>query len=209
MKKTTLTLFNLTLLTILTFGQSDGELVKKSFDNYKKSILQGQGEEAIKYVNSKTTDYYDKELNLAIYGDSATINDLAIIDKLTVFIARHKIPNHELIKMNGKEFFIYAVNNGMIGKNSVMTTQVGDVTIKDNVAHGQMISNGQKTPLFFEFSKESTEWKVDLTSIFPPTNIALGKMLEQQGLSDNEFIFQTLEALTGRKVTDDIWKPLK
>lgn len=209
MKRTILTLISLILLTVIAFGQNESELVKNSFNNYKKSILEGQGKEAIRYVNSKTIDYYDNELDLAINGDSSTISQLGVMDKLTVFIARHRIPKKDLVDMTGKDFFIYAVDNGMIGKNSVITTQIGDVNVEGNFANGQMISNGQKTPLYFQFSKENNEWKVDLTSIFPPTNMALTKMLSDQGLSDNDFIFQTLESLTGRKVAKDIWRPLK
>jgi hypothetical protein len=144
-----------------------------------------------------------------INGDSSAISQLGVMDKLTVFVAKHRIPKEDLVKMTGSDFFIYAVDNGMIGKNSVITTQIGDVKVEGNFANGQMISNGKKTPLYFHFSKENNEWKVDLTSIFPPTNMALKKMLSDKGLSDNDFIFQTLESLTGRKVAKDIWRPLK
>jgi hypothetical protein len=209
MRKTILTLTSLVFLTCLTFGQSENDLVKKSFNTYKKSILEGQGKESIKYVTSKTIDYYDMELNLAINGDSSTISALGLMDKLTVFIARHRIPRKEILKMTGKDFFIYAVDNGMIGKNSVVTTQIGEVHVEGNFANGQMILNGQKTPLYFQFSKEDNEWKVDLTSLFPQSNMALTKMVSDQGLSDNDFIFQTLENLTGKKVSKNIWRPLK
>ncbi|MCA4899838.1 MAG: hypothetical protein ACK514_06160 [Bacteroidota bacterium] len=209
MKRTILTLLSLILFVVVAFGQNENELVRNSFNNYKKSILEGSGKEAIKYVNIKTIDYYDKELDLAVNGDSSAVSQLGVMDKLTVFIARHRIPKEDLINMTGRDFFIYAVDNGMIGKNSVVTTQIGDVNVKANFANGQMISNGQKTPLYFQFSKEENEWKIDLTSIFPQVNFGLTKMLSEQGLTDNDFIFQTLESLTGRKVTNDIWRSLK
>ena len=209
MKRTILQCIILTCLASVAFAQNEKDAVKKCFDNYKKSILEGQGKEAIKYVDRKTTDYYDKELNLALTGDSSTIDELGLLDKLTVLIARHRIPKKDLLQMTGKTFFIYAVDNGMIGKNSVITIQIGDVNVEGNFANGQMVSNGQKTPLYFQFNKEDNEWKVDLTSIFPQSNMALNQMLLDQGLTHNQFIFQTLESLTGRKVTGDIWKPLK
>ncbi len=198
----------MSLLTVIAFGQDARKLVRGSFNNYKKSILEGQGKEAVKYVNSKTIEYYDKELDLVINGDSSAINSLGVIDKLTVFVARHRVPKKDLLKMTGRDFFIYAVDHGMIGKNTVVTVQIGDVTVEGSFANGQMISNGQKTPLYFQFSQEENEWKVDLTSIFPQTNMALTKMISEQGLSDNDFIFQTLESLTGRKIANDIWMPL-
>ncbi len=209
MKKTFLTLATVALSAFISFGQTESDRVIQCFENYKKAILQGQGSEAIKYVDKTTVDYYGTELNLALSGDSATIDQLSLIDKLTVFIARHKMDPAVLKKMNGRDFFIYAVDKGMIGKNSVATTEVVNVSVDGNSASGQMSANGVKTPLAFNFKKEDNQWRVDLTSIFPQTNLALRKALTQQGMSDNDFIFKTLENLTGRAVTGKIWQPIK
>jgi len=207
--KIALTSIFLTLVIVQGYAQSESELVKKCFDGYKKAILDGRGSDAITFVDSKTVAYYEKELALALTGDSATIANLTIIDKLTVFVTRHKLPREKLFNMTGHDYFIYAVDNGMIGKNSVVATQIGEVIVEGNFARGQIMSNGKAAPLYFQFNKEANAWKVDLTSIFPMTNMALSKMLDDQGMTDVEFIFQTLEALTGKEVGSEIWKPLK
>jgi len=209
MKKIIAVVSGLSFLAVQVWAQTDEELVRKTFNNYKQSILNAQGKEAIRFIDQKTVRYYDKELELSVSGDSATINNLALMDKLTVFIARHQVPKSELLSMTGSQFFIYAVDQGMIGKNSVIAIQIGEVQVKGEVAYGRMVSNGQDTPLFFQFNKESKQWKVNLTSVLPQANASLAEMLSAQGLSDNDFIFQTLESKTGRKVAKDIWKALK
>jgi len=209
MKRLICTLFAIVVLSSFGFAQKEEKRVRKSFESYKNSLLGGQGREAIKYVTSSTLNYYDRELQLIISGDSSTIDKLSVMDKLTVFIARHKIPHDTLTRMTGIDFFIYAIDNGMIGKNSVATAEIGDVQVDGETAKGQMISNGEKIPLYFQFFKESSEWKVDLTSIFPQTNEAFKKMLSQEGVSENDYLFQLLESVSGRKVTHEIWRPIK
>jgi hypothetical protein len=90
-----------------------------------------------------------------------------------------------------------------------MSMEIGEVKVEGNFANGQLVAYGEKSPLYFQFNKEAGIWKLDLTSLFPTSNAGLKKMLTSDGKTDNEFIFQTLEMLTGKKVADDIWKPLK
>ena len=199
----------LILISLTTFAQSDAELVRKTFSNYKKFILEGKGVEAAKWVDNKTISFYDKMLNMSLYADSASVQDLGIIDKLTVLSVRHRVPVEELLPMNGRDFFAYAIDHGMVGKNSVMTIEIGEVKVEGNFANGQMVSNGQKSPLYFQFNKEEGEWKLDITSLFPASNAGLKQMIESEEMTDNEFIFQTLEMLTGKTVSESIWQPLK
>ena len=70
----------------LTYGQkSEEKLVKKSFDNYKTSILNDKGEKAVKYVDSRTIKFYSDILELVKTADSTKVETLSILDKLMVF----------------------------------------------------------------------------------------------------------------------------
>ena len=202
-------LFAIIFLNVAAQQSSDAELVRKTFTHYKKAILEGKGAEAVKWVDSKTISYYDSILNLSIHGDSAAIQDLDIISKLTVLTVRHRIPVEEVLTMTGHEFFIYSIDKGMIGKNSVRTIEIGEVKLEGNFANGQLVAGGQQSPIYFQFNKEEGTWKLDITSLFPVSNEGLTKMIAEDGSTDNEFIFKTLEMLTGKPVTDQVWKPLK
>jgi len=207
----TLLIFALTLLIISCNNQTkDDQIdVKECFEGYKSSILASKGDEAVKWVDKNTLNYYDKMLKLSISGDSATVNNLGILDKLTVLTVRHRIPKEEVLKMDGNSFFIYAINSGMVGKNSVMTIEIGDIEISGDFAKGQILANGQKASLYFQFNKENNKWKIDITSIFSASIVGLKQVIKNNGLTENDFILNGLEGLTGRRPDLSIWRPLK
>ena len=195
---------------LVALGQAnDSKAVKETFSNYKKAILDSDGEEAAKWVDSKTVAYYDQMLKASLDADSADVAVLGVIDKLTIFSVRHRIPRQEIAQLNGRQFLIYSIDRGMVGKNTVGNVEIGDVNVDGNSASGQLISQGRKSPLYFQFNKEEGAWKLDLTSLLPATNTGLRKMIADQGMTENEFIFQALEMMNGKPVTADIWSPMK
>jgi len=198
------------LLTVqMACGQKSEEIqVRKSFDNYKSAILNDKGDEAIKYVDNRTIKYYNDILELTKTADSSKIETLSILDKLMVFTIRHRTSTEDILNFNGKSLLVYAIKNGMVGKNSVANNSIGEVTVENDFAKGQFVSNGQKAPFFFHFYKEDGLWKVDLTSVFPVSTMAFRKMADESGQEQNEFLFSLLGIVTGRRPGAEIWKPI-
>jgi hypothetical protein len=208
MKQTTSAFLILLLSSFYTFGQkSEVKAVRASFDNYKQAILNDRGEEAVQYVDSRTLNYYGEVLEKVKHADSATVNGLALMDKVMVFSVRHRAAKEDILSFDGKGLLVYAIKSGMVGKNSVVNSSIGDVTTEGTFAKGQYVSNGQKAPFNFNFYKEDNAWKVDLTSIFPVTNMAFRKLVEESGQAENDFLFSILESLTGKRPGDEIWIP--
>jgi hypothetical protein len=206
--KKILTLFALTFFTAgyVHAQGNDENLVRKAFENYKSAILNENGEEAFKYINSGTANYYTYIIDLIKTADSTKIDSLSLLDKITVFSVRHRASKEEIIGMDGKSVFVYAIENGMIGKNSVENNKIGGIAINNEFATGQLIVNGQKTPFNFHFYKEMNEWKVDLTSIFPVTEKAFKQVVAASGEKENDYIFNLLDLLTGKKPGSEIWR---
>ena len=195
--------------TLSLFGQSnDVDLVKKAFADYKSAILNDQAEKALSVVDSRTKKYYTQILNDVKSADSAKINSLSIVDKITILGIRSKASKDEILKMKETDAFIFAVNNGMVGKNSVAGNSVGQITIDGKFAKAQLVASGQATDLYFNFYNEDKQWKLDLTALFPLTKQVFKKMIDDSGKSENEFLFNILEVLTGKKITSEIWKPI-
>lgn len=184
------------------------KLVKQSFDKYKAAILTDKGEEAVKYVDSRTVNYYSYILDLVKTADSTKVKGLSITDKLMVFSVRHRTPKEEISKFDGISLLQYAIKSGMVGKSSVANNAIGTVTITGKFAKAPLIANGQKTPLHFHFYKEDNQWKIDLTALFPYSNMVLKNMVNESGKSENEFIFYMLEMITGKEPGAEIWQPL-
>jgi hypothetical protein len=208
MKHAATTLLFLLVSSISAYTQkSEVKAVTASFDNYKQAILNDKGEEAVQYVDSRTINYYGDVLEKVRSADSATVNRLDLLDKVMVFSVRHRATKEDILSFDGKGLLVYAIKSGMVGKNSVVNSSIGDVTVEGTFAKGQYVSNGQKAPFNFDFYKEDNAWKVDLTSIFPTTNIVFRKLVEESGQTENEFLFSILERLTGRRPGDEIWIP--
>ncbi len=204
----TITFIVLIFISIKSYSQSDKELVLESFDNYKNAILTDKGGLAADFVDSRTMTYYTTILEKAKNADSLEIESMGLLDKLTVLTMRHRVPKKDLLSFNGKDLFIYAIDNGMVGKNSVVNAELGDVIASDDFAKAEFLVGGQKTPFFFHFYREDNIWKIDISHIFSLGTTAFKKIIEESGETENDFIINILELLTGKKPTEAIWKPI-
>jgi hypothetical protein len=210
MAKTISILVLLFSLTTFCNGQKKEEkLVREAFDLYKSAILNDKGDEAVKYVDSRTIKYYSDVLELVKNADSTQVTSLSLLDKLMVFSIRHRTAKEDILSFDGKGLLVYAIKSGMVGKNSVVNNAVGEVIIDNDFAKGQFIVNGQKAPFYFHFYKESGQWKIDLTSIFSVSTIAIKKVVDDSGQNENEYLFSLLEMLTGKKPGQEIWEKVE
>ncbi len=197
------------LVSLSAFAQeTDRDSVLQSFERYRDAILTDKGSIAADYVDSRTMKYYSDILEKVKFADSVEINSMGIIDKLTLLSIRHKAAKEELISFNGRALFEYAIKEGMVGKNSVMNTSLGDVFTQGDFAKAELVVNDQKTSFYFHFYREENIWKLDITHLFSVGAMSLNKMIEDSGETENVFILNILEVLTGKKPSKDIWKPL-
>jgi hypothetical protein len=207
MKKISHVLILLLFVTSACFAQKkEQQAVIQAFENYKSSILEDRGEEAVKYVDSRTIEYYGDILELVKTADSTKISSLSLLDKLMVFSVRHRTSKENILSFDGKQLLVYAIKSGMVGKSSVANNSLGDVLVDNDFAKAQFVNNGKATPFYFHFYKEQQQWKMDLTSIFDISNMAFSKVREQSGQAENEYLFTLLEMITGKKVGPEIWQ---
>ena len=209
MKKHFLLLFTFSLITQIFFAQKAEEKeVRKAFEMYRSSILNDKGEEAVNYVDSKTLAYYSTILHSARTADSLSVDSMNVLDKLMVLSIRYRTPKKDLKSFDAQSLLVFAIKEGMVGKNSVQNIEIGDVELQDNIAKGYMISYGEQSPLYFEFNKEGEEWKIDLTSIFPMSIVAFDRMIKESGQQENEYFERILKMITGNNSLNPLWEPL-
>lgn len=189
--------------------KADEQLVKQCFENYKSAILNDRGEEAVEYVDSRTIKYYQDILDKTKSADSLEVSEMNIMDKLMVFTIRHRTSKEDILKFDGKQLLVYAIQEGMVGKNSVANNEIGQVDIDDDFAKGQLVVYGEPAPMYFHFYNEQEQWKVDLTSLFPIATPAFQKMADESGQNENEYLFMLLEMVSGEKPNSDIWKTIE
>jgi hypothetical protein len=193
-----------------TYAQkSEEKQVRKSFDGYKAAILDDKGDEAIRYVDSRTIKYYSDILSLVRTADSSTVETLSIMDKLMVLSVRHRTSREDILRFDGQALLVYAIKSGMVGKNSVANNSIGEVQVEGDFAKGRFLANGQETPMFFHFYKEAGQWKFDLTSLFSVSTMAFQKMADESGQEENDYLVSLLEMVTGRKPGAEVWRPVQ
>lgn len=211
MKNIKSALLLLAMLTTISYAKNDDQkLVQKSFELYKAALQEENGEEAIKYLDKTTIDYYTKMLDLTKNADSVTVENQNILDKLMIISMRHRIPKEEILKFDGRSCLVYSIKSGMIGKGSLANATIGKVQVKKGTsAEGQLLMFGEKVPFKFKFNKEDGTWKIDLTSFFPVSNKQFQKLADESGKSTNDYLFGLLEMLTQKKPDSGIWLPVK
>lgn len=183
--------------------------VRQVFDKYKKAILNDRGSEAVTCVDSSTIQYYSRMLDLARHADSATIENAGLFDKFMVLAIRQRTSREEIMRFDGRGLLQYAIESGMVGKNSVAGNSIGVVEIDRYFARGQLVANGETTDVYFDFNKENGQWKIDITSVFKISERVIRDMYLQSGQSENEYLLSLLEMVSGSKAGPEIWQPVE
>jgi len=195
-------------LTYSGYAQSkDTKSIQKCFENYKTALINKDGNSAVKCVDQNTLNYYSEMLKQGIYADSSTLASMNILDKMMIFTIRHRIPKELVLKMDVYDFFVYAVENGMVGSD-VSGFELKKVSISGYDAKSELQVDGKITPFGFAFHKEEKEWKIDLTSVFTFSLAATENLVESYEMADYEFVFYLLEIITGKKPDASIWQAL-
>ncbi len=197
------------LLPLISSGQvSEEKLVKEVFDNYNSEMRKGNGEEALKYIDEKSVNYYNNINDLIKTGDSSKINSLPIFDKITIFVVRMKISKTEILSMTGSGLFIYIINHNMPNKRLLGNNEINTIVIDKEFATGRLVLGDKKIGQYCEFHKESGQWKINLTHLFDVGNLAYIKLVQDSGSNENKYLLTLLKKITGQKPGAEIWQPI-
>ena len=199
------------LLTLIAFGCSkvdQAPMVKESFQQYKSALLNQDGFTAYFYVDSNTKAYYDEILDKVMTASESETKNMSFGTKMIVTMARHSISNQQLREMNGEELFIYAVENGWIGKESISNLEITVSSIEKNIAETHVVNEEGEAPFGFTFRKEDKTWRIDLTSMFSRTEMVLEEQIKESGVDEDVFIYAMLTQTSGFRPDESIWEPV-
>lgn len=196
------------MLSFSVFSQaSEEESIKKTYDSYNDFLSKANGAEAVKYVDSHTIQYYNAIAELSRDADSLKIESLPLLDKIMVLITRHRVPKEQLLKFDGRELFIYSIENMMVDTKSSPVLKLGTVTIDNDSAKAQLLFKDAEYPLYLNFYKEQGQWKYDLTSSFAIALPALKKYVDE--MNEKLVINMMLNADPQHKPSPYIWRPIR
>lgn len=183
------------------------KLIRRAFLTYKGAILQKQGQSAVALVDRGTLGYYARMKALALEGQEQEVRQLAPMSKIMVLSLRHRVSLNELRSMTPEELFAHGVNQGWVGKNSVLDSDIGRLQVFGNDASAEYVKAGKPTPLKYRFTKEDGKWKIDLTALMPMADQAMSMLIKQEGLDEDTFLVGLIESVSGKKVLPSIWQP--
>lgn len=204
-----LVLFLFSILSTSCAKNKEEKKVRAAFDGYKSAILNDKGEEAVKFLDSRTVQYYENMLDFAKNADKDQVNSLSFFDRMMVLFVRYRVSKEDILSFNGEKLLIYSIESGMVSKSSVVNGSIGKISIADDFAKGQLHDDQGALPLYYHFYKEDGQWKLDLTSSFTVAEAALKQVIKESGMEENEYIFAALEVLTGKKPGKEIWETIQ
>lgn len=206
-------LFSVALVVLIGFiataQKKDIKAIQASFEKYKAAVLNDRGEEAFKYVDSRSLAYYSSLIEVIKNADSTKLEQLPLIDKMTVLMIRHRAPAEDLLTYDGKALFVYAIGEGMVSKNSVATSSLDNIEVVGEFAKAQFVSDGEPSPYYFHYYKEDGKWKLDLTSLLKIGALAMDHLVAQSEMEENDFLLYIIGLVEGTEPSPDIWLPLQ
>lgn len=203
----TIAVGSLLLLPPLVLAASEDANVRKAFDGYKYAVLNELGEDASQLVTQSTIDYFGEMQQLALHGSGTDVRAQSIVNQMQILTFRHRMHAEQLKLMSPRKVFVYAVDQGWVGKNGVVTLDSGPVSVSGDIATIDIFKNGIPTGLKFRLQREAGSWKLDLMPILALGNQAFKLIAKQQRISEEYLVLSLLESVSGQRVPDSIWNP--
>lgn len=185
--------------------QTEEELIMISFEKFKWAVVDNKPEQAVKYIDTKSISYYSLIIDKTKNADSLALDSMNILDKLMILTMRHVMPHDDILNLDGKGLFKYAVKNGIAGKDNLQHITTGKMIINNDTAFVQAIKSGEPSNHYLNFHKEEGVWKFDITSLFKISETSFKKVQIKSGKSENEFLFAIIKLLTGYSPGNEVW----
>ncbi len=192
----------------LGFSQ-ETEQINTVFKQYQEAVIHKNGNKAFQLVNKQTINFYKEVWKASNSADSATVCSYSFEEKLWILTTRHLISKQEATRLNEQFLFEYLMRNGWIHKEDISQLTIGETDIQENYAIAQMQLNSEDIPYFFQFEKENGKWKVNLIEMLEAAGRNVEAVIQAGSLSENSFIIESIEKISGKKANRAIWLPFK
>jgi hypothetical protein len=201
----------ITAVLMITFscGNREETGVQRCFNAYFDAIMNARGSDAFRWIDTNTKLYYNDILDKAVNLSAEETRKLSFSDKTNVLMARLRIPKKKLLDMRGDDFLIHAIDQGWVGKQSAAGLEIADIIVTGDMAVTKMKVGDALTPVGFRFNREGDVWKINLTEVMKYANLMMQKKAVEAGMNEDDFILSLLEQITGKKIHESIWEPVK
>lgn len=183
---------------------ADIDAVRSIFERYRVEVAAENGPAVPPLVSPSTVAHYDEVVRLARTAGPAEISGLGMMDRLMVARMRVQEPP-DFATMDGAGLLVYGVNEGMIDASALQGNTLGAVRVEGDRAYAEMLVRNEPTGVDWEFVRGPSGWTFDLAAGFPLINEALTQVAAENGMTEDEFIFQAIEMVTGTPVDASVY----
>ena len=141
--------------------------IQETFNKYKTALLNNNGQEAIKYLNTQTLEYYSTLLSNIIFKSKREIEQLPLFDQYSIYFIKAYIGKGKILSFQNDEanLYIFLINSGLIDIVSLEKQSIENIKIDNYLAKANILINGSQTSMKYYFSKEDGQWKIDASPL--------------------------------------------
>lgn len=183
------------------------EDVVAAFESYRSAAIAQDGERAVELASSESLDYYDEMRQMALTAPREELKRRRLIDRVMVLMLRHMIEPAKLEAMDGADVFVLSIEEGLTSEASVEKMEPGDVDVSGDRAVMAVEINGEPGPFAFPFVRQEGDWKIDFSELLAVGDAGFRSLVEQSGMSQNEFLMEALTSVSGTRPPKSIWDP--
>lgn len=159
--------------------------VRAAWDTYQVAVLDGDGAAAVDVLSKGTIDYYDELADAALHADHPALDQMPVLDVVTVLVARYEYPVDKLVGLNGRRFLELAIHDGLIDESTVAGLTFDQVEISGSTAR-LTTSDTTQALRGVDMRKEGGRWKIHLVTLMREFGRSLDRSAARQGMSPSE-----------------------
>lgn len=200
-----------------TTGEAGAEAsVRQVFENYKRALVEGDGQRACSLVDRATFAYWEELRTLTLVGTEPEVRARTFIERLLIVSIRHQLSPEQLRGMTLEALIATAIAAGWISRASIEQLEMGTVSVSGDRALGQALTRasaadpgaaGVVDTLQYEFVREAGDWKFAFASLVRSLDRVIAELTAELGASEDDLIFTLVEAVSGRQVLPEVWQP--
>ena len=185
-------------------GSDEG--VREAFDTYASAMERHDGNALAAIIDPENIKHYDHTVDVARGGSRETVMRMSPHERLTVTLLRASLKKDQLDKLDGLGFVKLGMEpepqdeSGEAGKISL-----GPIKVSKPRASAEMLINGKKTGLRFEFVEVEHKWLMNDECLDEWENRTIRKLAQALGSSEDVIIIKMASAMVGREVHLAIW----
>jgi len=212
------------LLAACAVGPKTGDktperAVEETFLAFKEAMLTENGQQVAALTTADSGDFYRDMADEALTAARGRLAELSLDQRLVTLTLRHSLSAREMKRLSGKQLLALWVERGWIwmeeswiDRRELARTYPENYRIIGSAAAAQVDDYGEwQSGAGVAFRFEEGAWRVRLMhESGPPDPVAEAlRAYYRYGtrMTEEEYIFTTLEKATGRAPGPDIWNP--